>query len=882
MGGFLIAMAKNNSAFKKQIASLRAALWTDDGTRAVFLDFAAYNPARDVFVSVRMLFEFLQYGGVSPQISIRAFRDNLNHPMSSTVTENLVIEIGLYMSGIFNFFRELGKLQAVGFKQYCRGIWNIVTLVTLFLLLGSVVFRFLVSRQWRQLENSNPTISQWRIDPVSGSWDVFWDWDFLGYCNEQIVKLQAIALVCAWIRWFGFLKFFNHRIDNFVATVATAEREILTSCFILVTLVVSFAISFHSGYGEESLLFATFDTSILTLYQILLSNFNAGQITTSSGLLANILIILFTSVLTFYSVNVVLSLLWWSSVRVMSGELERESDNPEENLKYSMIAVLTSLIEKYAWMGRICSPLLRWIRRTPPHEASDDLEKGDSAISTVTALMKQLVNVTRSVEHSVFCLEESFAVQLTHEDENHLLAEVQQFSVTSIRNRYQRILFANLLKAIRSQDADMVSDMLLQYNLDQAAVDLEWRDSTGNSALHIASSHSDCEIVQLLLEAGANPNAPNRDLNTSLHIAALYGNCDSCEALIYDGNAAVEATNAHKFTPLHIAAYLGYFEIVELLAEQNEQMILEMNIDGLTPLHLAVAFNQLEVSDYIIRRWPSALCASESCPLLHFAIQARSKLEVVRQLLKFGCKVTAEDKYGKNATSIAEEIGAELSIIRILNRVLAMGDNYENAINSLEPGSATVALIEAAKAGDLNEISLLLAEGADFNGAGSFNTPLHAAVTGKHHEILAILLDSSADVNLRNVKGLTPIQLAVQLGFFCEFCELVEAYDNFPLDADGNTLLHLAVDGHCSPNLDIVKNLVLEQEISPLTENQFGQSALDTARNVLSLMSALSGTAKCAPKVDDQGATNTKFEESEYDVRSSIVQFLEEGLDVIK
>jgi hypothetical protein len=67
MGGFVVAMDKNNTGFKMKISALNAARWTDDGTRAVFLDFAAYNPARDVFISVRILFEFLPYGSVVPR-----------------------------------------------------------------------------------------------------------------------------------------------------------------------------------------------------------------------------------------------------------------------------------------------------------------------------------------------------------------------------------------------------------------------------------------------------------------------------------------------------------------------------------------------------------------------------------------------------------------------------------------------------------------------------------------------------------------------------------------------------------------------------------------------------------------------------------------------
>jgi len=43
---------------------LKSQRWTDLHTRAVFFDFALYNPVNGLFLSVRLLFEFLPYGQV--------------------------------------------------------------------------------------------------------------------------------------------------------------------------------------------------------------------------------------------------------------------------------------------------------------------------------------------------------------------------------------------------------------------------------------------------------------------------------------------------------------------------------------------------------------------------------------------------------------------------------------------------------------------------------------------------------------------------------------------------------------------------------------------------------------------------------------------------
>jgi len=92
-----------------------------------------------------------------------------------------------------------------------------------------------------------------------------------------------------------------------------------------------------------------------------------------------------------------------------------------------------------------------------------------------------------------------------------------------------------------------------------------------------------------------------------------------------------------------------------------------------------------------------------------------------------------------------------------------------------------------------------------------------------------------ADCMLHDDKGLQPIQLAVRLGHFAEYQELAGLGCAFPADADGNTLLHFAVDTHSIPNLDIVRHLIQFAGFAPATQNAFGQTALDKALSSLSI-----------------------------------------------
>lgn len=67
----------------------------------------------------------------------------------------------------------------------------------------------------------------------------------------------------------------------------------------------------------------------------------------------------------------------------------------------------------------------------------------------------------------------------------------------------------------------------------------------------------------------------------------------------------------------------------------------------------------------------------------------------------------------------------------------------------------------AATRGILDEVTTLLAHGADVNAIGEHGyTPLHDAVEQGHVEIVKILIKNGADVSIKNDDGNSPLELA--------------------------------------------------------------------------------------------------------------------------
>jgi ankyrin repeat protein/uncharacterized membrane protein YgcG len=98
--------------------------------------------------------------------------------------------------------------------------------------------------------------------------------------------------------------------------------------------------------------------------------------------------------------------------------------------------------------------------------------------------------------------------------------------------------------------------------------------------------HQDSEVVEILLQNGADPNAWDHQGVTPLHIAASMGNTPVVALLLRKG-ADANSRTVKGSTPLHIAAGGDgdYLEIIRLLLDNRADI--NATVEGLTPLRIA-------------------------------------------------------------------------------------------------------------------------------------------------------------------------------------------------------------------------------------------------------------------------------------------------------
>ncbi|KAL7669551.1 hypothetical protein ACOME3_010203 [Neoechinorhynchus agilis] len=123
-------------------------------------------------------------------------------------------------------------------------------------------------------------------------------------------------------------------------------------------------------------------------------------------------------------------------------------------------------------------------------------------------------------------------------------------------------------------------------------IDIDERDDVGDTALHIASSFGHDEIVQILLEKGAN--LLKRDEKGSTMATMSREFLVVVIIVILDAGAEINAVNLYKSCPLHEASAHNSFACVSLLLEMGATPF-PRDEQRRTPFDLAMANNSTEV-----------------------------------------------------------------------------------------------------------------------------------------------------------------------------------------------------------------------------------------------------------------------------------------------
>ncbi|XP_055543760.1 serine/threonine-protein phosphatase 6 regulatory ankyrin repeat subunit B-like [Wyeomyia smithii] len=405
-----------------------------------------------------------------------------------------------------------------------------------------------------------------------------------------------------------------------------------------------------------------------------------------------------------------------------------------------------------------------------------------------------------------------------------------------------------------------LEDAFKPWNINATYRYHDFMDGSGTgdrlTALHVAVRNGHTELVEHLIEVGADVNVASEMLCTPLHMAvklyrgavhhkhvkiiellvkngAIVDNADSnretalmlsLKNKLYEAanyliilSNNINSTDSGGLTALHWAAKVGHAETIEKLVAADAKVDATTK-NGDTALMVASKFGHSDAVDALLERYNNINATnSEGWTALHYAA-VKGKIEIIEKLLKAGAKVHVTTKNGDTALMVASKFGHSDAVDALLERY-----NNINATNSegwtalhcaavkgkieiieklLKAGAKVhvttkngdTALMVASKFGHSDAVDALLERYNNINATNSEGwTALHCAAVKGKIEIIEKLLKAGAKVHVTTKNGDTALMVASKFGHSDAVDALLERYNNInATNSEGWTALHCA------------------------------------------------------------------------------------------
>ncbi|MEC4896092.1 MAG: ankyrin repeat domain-containing protein [Oscillatoria sp. PMC 1051.18] len=361
----------------------------------------------------------------------------------------------------------------------------------------------------------------------------------------------------------------------------------------------------------------------------------------------------------------------------------------------------------------------------------------------------------------------------------HVLAVLRQFGVTETRYTLEE----KLLLAAENGDLAMVRDCL-DRGAEVNARDTR-RRTKGKTALILAAMTGHLPIVQVLLAAGADPQMTDRTpddeplpeslwedmgVETILKMGYIFGRTALMEAAkaghteivqsLLEAGANPNYQDEANYTALALAAENNHFAIVQALVAAGADVNLA-EISGNTPLLLACEKGAVEIGEFLLRE-NADFTQINSCGRTALMNAAEvGSLRLVELLLARGVDVNAVSKDGETAIAIAAAASHYVEVDKSAPSG-GMREYRDDGCWELQPlpEDQILAVVQA-----------LLQAGANPNLPDPGTTPLIEAARHGQLRLLQVLLDSGASLAVRDRYGNTAVYWATKkvLAFLREY-----------------------------------------------------------------------------------------------------------------
>ena len=155
----------------------------------------------------------------------------------------------------------------------------------------------------------------------------------------------------------------------------------------------------------------------------------------------------------------------------------------------------------------------------------------------------------------------------------------------------------------------LLGNPLVEASSEEPAGPMPW-------SLEYSVLHRQTELTKMLLQLGADPNAPGKRGSRPLADAALKGDAEGARLLLNAG-ARIDAVSQSGTQPIHDAALGDSVEVIQELASRGADINARAREGAQTPLHFAASMGRIKAVEALVALGadPAAQDANGRTPL---------------------------------------------------------------------------------------------------------------------------------------------------------------------------------------------------------------------------------------------------------------------------
>lgn len=318
-------------------------------------------------------------------------------------------------------------------------------------------------------------------------------------------------------------------------------------------------------------------------------------------------------------------------------------------------------------------------------------------------------------------------------------------------------------------------------------LDPNQKDINGNSPFMLAVKYCDNVNIEAMLQLKVDYSSVDNNGMTVLHISIKRRNKRLSRLCLTQGMDPFQK-NINGMSPFFFAANLGYVwelkEMIKFGADRNSTNELQQNI-----FHIAAEIGNEKFIKFCFQQSvdPNLRDKFGNSPFLLAA--KNNTAEIMDRFVNHGSCIRSKNLLDQNILHIACQSS---------NRNVAKYCRPHYTILNQEDKNGKTPLFLAAEAGSSQIVNFLKKSGADLLSTNQFQQNiLHIAVQKQCHELVEYCIINRVDVHLRDVFGLTPYWLAVDLGDVQTLTVMLNYNVEYQaLNKHSQNMFHLAAQNH--------------------------------------------------------------------------------------